>query len=120
VDIEDVLENGAGFFVKIKGVDTPEAAKPLRGAEFLVNREEAAPLLENEFYIEELKGLKLTDEAGEELGAVNDVIEGGGGFLLEVKLVSGRIVLIPFRNEFLGEISTEKKYVVLLERWILE
>jgi 16S rRNA processing protein RimM len=106
--------------MKFAGIESPEAAKALSGAELLVEREQAAPLREGEFYIEDLKGLEVIDGSGERLGSVRDVLEGGGGFLVELEMPSGECRLIPFRNEFFGEIDLQKGRALLHARWILE
>jgi 16S rRNA processing protein RimM len=68
----------------------------------------------------------LDDPALEVLGVVTDVIEGGGGQLLELRLSSGaageagRLSLVPFRAEFFGEVSPRRGRALLLTRWILE
>jgi 16S rRNA processing protein RimM len=102
------------------GIASPEAAKTLNGAQLIVGREQAAPLKKGEFYIEDLKGLPVTAEAGEIIGSITDIIEGGGGELAEIKLSNGEKRLIPFRKEFFPEINLEKGRVVLQNLWILE
>jgi len=57
---------------------------------------------------------------GELIGHITDILEGGNGELAELRLLSGELKLVPFRNEFFGDISIEKGRVVLRERWILE
>ena len=96
LEIERVRENGAGFFIKFKGIDTPEDARKWSGAEILVSREEAAPLGSGEYYIEDLKGLSLCGEDGATLGVVGDVIEGGGASLLKRVLRRARRGLFRF------------------------
>ena len=54
------------------------------------------------------------------MGEITGVLEGGGGFLVEVRLPSTELRLIPFRNEFFGEVDPENRRAVLLEEWILE
>ncbi|MDR0684118.1 MAG: ribosome maturation factor RimM [Spirochaetaceae bacterium] len=108
------------ILVKFKDIDTPEAAKALSGAEFLLSRSEAAPLAKGEYYIRDLKGLSVVDGDGGGLGEVRDIMEGGGGQLVEVRLFSGETRLVPFRDEFFGEINVEKREITLLVRWILE
>ena len=105
--------------VKFWGIDSPEAAKTLNGAEILVTREQAAPLYEGEFYIEDLRGLNLVNE-GKTIGIINDVFEGGSGFLVEVLLESGEKRLVPFRDEFFGLVDPAADRVELLNNWILE
>ncbi|MDR3356772.1 MAG: ribosome maturation factor RimM [Spirochaetaceae bacterium] len=108
------------ILVKFKDIDTPEAAKALSGAEILLSRSEAAPLARDEFYIRDLKGLSVVDCDGRGLGELCDILEGGGGQLAELRLLSGETRLVPFRNEFFGEISLEKRKITLLSLWMLE
>jgi 16S rRNA processing protein RimM len=122
--IEETLRVGSSLAVKFRGIDTPEAAKALSGAEMLVGRDHAAPLGTDEYYIEDLRGIPVTDTAGAVLGHITDVLEGGGGQLIEIRLTSlrlpgGEFRLVPFRKEFFGEVDTEKRRAVLLESWIL-
>jgi len=115
--IEDIFT--APLSVKFAGIDSPDAAKTLTGAEILVPREQAAPLREGEFYIEDLRGLKVIAES-KTIGIISDVIEGGGGFLAELLLASGEKRLVPFRNEFFGSVDPVSGQVELLTSWILE
>ena len=122
-EIEDRGEISGTLLLKFRGIDSPEKARALSGAEILVDRRGAAPLLKNEFYVEDLKGLKvvLGNIDGREIGEVCDVIEGGGGYLVEIRLTSSRsLCLVPFRNEFFGEIEVKKGRAVLLEEWIID
>jgi len=130
--------------MRFKGIDSPEMAKTLNGAQLLVEREQAAPLNKGEFYVEDLKGLKVCVNSDEVpslepssnlcalcasaplreglpiIGSLTDIIEGGGGELAEIKLSNGEKHLVPFRKEFFPEISPEKGRVLLQNLWILE
>jgi len=110
------------LFMKFSGIDSPEKAKTLNGAEIIAERSMAAPLNPDEFYIEDLKNLAVISgtEKPEMIGNITDILEGGGGDLAEIKLVSGEKKFVPFRKEFFGEINFEKGSVILLEKWILE
>jgi 16S rRNA processing protein RimM len=135
----------AAFFrplsLKFAGIDGPEAAKFLGGAEIIAGRDEAAPLREGEFYIEDLKGLAVyaakavrgqTPEVPERpktpeqppeseiAGQISDIVEGGTSFLAEITLVSGEKRLVPFRNEFFGPVDLVSGRRELLVLWILE
>jgi 16S rRNA processing protein RimM len=120
--IEESQEIHAAVLMKFQGIDTPEDAKKLSGGELLVDRSQAAPLQDDEYYIEDLKGLKVVLAAfdGTELGEITDVMEGGGAELVEIRLISGEKKLVPFRNEFFGKIDVENQRAVLLSDWILE
>jgi 16S rRNA processing protein RimM len=115
----EAAEGVSSLVMKFRGIDSPEAAKTLTGAELLVARDEAAPLGQGEYYIEDLKGIEVW-EGAEALGSIQDVLEGGGGSLVELRLTSGETRLVPFRDEFFGEVDIEGKRARLLCRWILE
>jgi 16S rRNA processing protein RimM len=115
----EAAEGASSLVMKFRGIDSPEAAKILAGAELLVGRDEAAPLGRGEYYIEDLKGLEVW-EGTEVLGSISDVLEGGGGSLVELRLRNGGTRLVPFRDEFFGEVDIEGKRARLLCRWILE
>jgi len=102
------------------GIDSPEKAKTLTGSQLIAGRDQAAPLNDGEFYIEDLKGLPITAENGEVIGSIIDIIEGGGGELAEIKLSGGEKRLVPFRKEFFSEISPQEGRAVLKNLWILE
>ena len=119
-EVEAVEERGNALLMKFRGINTPEEAKILQGGEIIVPRDKGAALGSDEYYIEDLRGILSQDEAGTPLGTVMDVLEGGGGYLLEIKLLQGGSRLIPFRGEFLGEIDLEKGSAALLAPWILD
>jgi 16S rRNA processing protein RimM len=118
--IEETLRAGPALAIKFRGIDSPEAAKALGGAELLADRAHAAPLGEGEYYVEDLRGMAVADAGGTIYGDILDVVEGGGGDLIEIRLPSGEAKFVPFRTEFFGEIAVESRRVVLLTPWILK
>ena len=121
--------------LRLEGIDTVEKAAEFRQALLVVSREEACPLKEGEFYVEDLKGCGLfchIDGEGEFLAArVLDVIDGGGGFLLEVmpdgdfcaRFLPGSEVkpcFVPFNKHFCGKVEIEASRIELLNFGILE
>jgi 16S rRNA processing protein RimM len=127
VSIEESVPILSQAAMKFAGIDSPEAAKALGGAELLVRREEASPLGPGEFYVEDLKGLAVvftgeggSGQEGEILGHVAGIVEGGGGDLVEIRLAAGEFKFVPLRKEFFAPIAPETGRMVLLQRWILE
>ncbi|MCL2209877.1 MAG: ribosome maturation factor RimM [Treponema sp.] len=107
--------------IHFEGIDSPEKAKTLSGAQLIAGRDQAAPLGEGEYYIEDLKGLAVLSDKDEIIGHVTDIIEGGSGELVEIKPLSGgEKYFIPFRKEFFSEISLEKGRLTLCNTWILK
>ena len=133
LQIEEIAPAPPSVLMRFAGIDSPEAAKTLNGAQLLAGREQAAPLGDGEFYVEDLKGLAVItkdgltadcgqddDQAGEIIGHITDIIEGGGGELAEIELTGGEKRLVPFRREFFSEICPEKGRLILQNLWILE
>ena len=119
VKVEESAEYNSLALMRFAGIDTPEKAKTLSGAQLLVPREQAAPLGKDEYYIEDLKGLPVLSPQGEEIGHVTDIIEGHGD-LVEIKLVNSEKKLVPFRKEFFSVIDPASGKLVLQNLWILE
>lgn len=126
-EIEAVEGSSSLLLVKFRGIETPEQAKQLAGAEIRVPRDKACPLEEGEWYVDDLCQCSLVYE-GNPIGRITTVMEGGAGDLLEVTLSEGsnpdqsggKTRLIPMRNEFIGKVDLESKTVELMHRWILE
>ena len=118
--VEECVVRNADALLKLRGIDSPEAAKKLHGADILVPRDMACPLERGEFYINDLCNSDLVYK-GNSVGTIADVVEGGGGLLLEVsEAATGRTVYVPFRSQFIGKINIPAKQVELMHRWILE
>ena len=101
--VENARVAGNVLYMKFAGVDSPEAAKKLNGAALQTSLENACPLKEGEWYVEDLKKCSLvyfgeenglgndvapTDDIRSRsvVGSITDVLEGGAGELLEVLL----------------------------------
>jgi len=121
IAIEESTAAPPAALLRFAGFSSPEAAKTLSGAEILVERSHASPLAAGEFYIEDLKGLAVISAEDHSLvGHISDIVEGGGGELVEITLPNSERKLVPFRNEFIAEINLEDQRLLLKNRWILE
>ena len=87
-----------------EGCDTPEAAARLVHKDLWIEREDAQPLEENEYYIGDLIGMKVVSDQGEELGILADVLQMGANDVYVVK--KGRDeLLLPAIHECILEID---------------
>lgn len=117
--IESVAGSGRSVIVKFVGVDSLEDAKALVGAELWAERAVAAPLGDDEYYYRDLCLCSVTLN-GAVIGRVREVREAAGRDLIELELHDGRMVLVPFQNEFIGQVSLQDRLVELKTAWILE
>ena len=72
--VEACRVQGDDVYLKLKGFDDRNAAETLRGAMLYVDREHAAELEENQFFIADLLGAEAVDTKGGEIGVLKDVL----------------------------------------------
>ena len=129
--VESVSLGNAVAYVKFQGIDSDKDVLRYNKWSISVPRKYCKKLEKDEWYIEDLRNCTLiykgegepaTLDAPRELGTITDVLEGGGGYLLEVSLSEScdRKVLIPFRDQFIGKIDIKNGTVQLMHLWILE
>lgn len=119
-EVEAVKGSGASTLIKLKGIDNPEEGKLYAGYEILVDEELKAPCYEGEYYESDLIGCDLIFN-GETLATVIGMFYGGPNDLLESKRTDNdAVVLVPFRNEFVGDVNIADKTIELRVDWILD
>jgi len=94
------------FVAKIAGVADRASAGALTNAALYVPRESLPDIGEEEFYLADLIGLAALAETGEAFGCVVDVLNFGGGDILEIARASGgETVFLPFKKEIFPRIN---------------
>ena len=110
-DVERVWWHGDRLILKLRGVDTRSAAEAISGNEVYVSDLERAPLPEGEFYLSDLIGCEIVEQAsGRRVGVVSGWQETGGPPLLELE---GSEALIPFAQSICREIDVAAKRIVI-------
>ncbi len=119
--------------VRFVGVADRDRAEELRRHWLAVDRDAIAPAPEGSFYFFELLGCEVVDARLGSLGQVTDVIEDGGGTLLQVRgpvaeaevateaeteavpasdgTTDRREVLIPFVDSYLGKVEPDAQRI---------
>jgi 16S rRNA processing protein RimM len=90
---------------KIKGVESLEAAKALKGTELFVARGALPEPAPDEFYYRDLVGLRAELKDGGSLGLVTAVHDYGAGTSLEVESAEFGAVLVPFTRACVAEVD---------------
>ena len=93
--------------MKFAGLDKIEQVQSLVKKDLYVNREDAIPLEDGEYYIADLIGLKVFDEVGTLLGELADVLQTGANDVYIVKN-GDKELLIPVIEECIREVDLEK------------
>jgi 16S rRNA processing protein RimM len=85
-------------------------AEALKGTKLYCQREDLPEIEEEEFYIEDLRGLNVLDESEKIIGTISDVVNYGAGDIIEIKFEDGSSEMFPFTKELFPHIK--KDYVV--------
>ena len=123
-DVERVQELNGDILLKLRNLDSPEAAKMYATWDIMVPREFASPLEEGEFYYCDLFGSVLLHD-GSRIWVVKSVIDNGASALLEIECDADedgkrRTVLVPFLDQFIGDVDIKNKTIELKETWFFE
>jgi 16S rRNA processing protein RimM len=98
---------------RLKGVSNRASAEALVGCTVLVPAADRPELAEGEFHLLDLVGLEARlAGSGDPIGRVSNLISGGND-LLEIQLVSGKTVLIPFVEAIVPEVQLEEGWLLL-------
>jgi 16S rRNA processing protein RimM len=102
------------FVARLEGVGTCEAATALSNTDLYLSRDALAPTAEDEFYHADLIGLAAQNTAGEHVGRVANVLNFGGGDILEIEpAAGGETLLLPFTKEAVPFIDLAGRQIVI-------
>ena len=100
------------FVLAIEGVSTIDEAETLRGLELRIEEAELPALPEGSYYHHQLRGLRVEDEAGAEMGVVDDVVETGAEARVLVVRGPGGETLLPFAAGFVRPVDLARGRLV--------
>lgn len=99
--------------VRFKEVTDRNHAERLNGRELFVDREVLPEPDEDEFYLEDLIGLSVETVSGASVGEVVAFHDFGAGDIVEIRLGTGRTIMIPFSEAAVPEIDAERGLMIV-------
>jgi len=90
IEIDQARPQGGGFIGHIKGCDVREDTRHYTGKELLIPKD-LLPALEEGWYWYELEGLRVVNQAGEDLGRIVRMLETGANDVMVVQGDAGSI-----------------------------
>lgn len=109
--VKSISLAGKFAFYRFAEVSSTEDAEKLIGKNLYISELELPKLKGDIAYLHELIGLKVLSEQHDEIGILNDVFKMPASDVYEVKLKSGKKILIPAVEEFIEEVHLTKGFV---------
>jgi 16S rRNA processing protein RimM len=106
--LERIRVNKNTFILKFKGIDHIDDTEDLLGSLVHINRAELTELEENEYYWEDLLGMRVYDETGELIGEIRNIFETGSNDVYVVKH-RGKEILIPAIMDVIKKVDINEK-----------
>jgi len=98
--------------LKLSGCGSFEDAEELRGCELKVLEKDRITLSEDSFFWDDLIGMSVVSEGGEEIGKVFEIFPTGSNDVLVVKN-KDREVLLPFIGDVVLDVNVEEKKMLV-------
>ena len=106
------------ILLTLSGVNDRDEASALRGRLLQVTRSELTVLPENKFYVFDLIGVDVFDEAGKKIGKLADVLQPGANDVYVIRQTNGGELLLPaLRSVVLSVDIAERRMVVRPPEW---
>lgn len=113
LNIEHSYRQNNYIIIKFKEVANPKEAEVLKGGLLEVTRGELVPLPGDCFYIFDIVGLKVYDNEGKFLGAIEEVLQTGANDVYVVA-TDGKPLLIPALKQVVREIDLPGRRMVVV------
>ena len=112
--VEGVRYHKNMVLLKLEGIENPEQGELLKNSYLEIDRADAIPLEEGQYFIVDLIGLDVYTDEGKLLGKVEDIYNTGANDIYVVKDELGKQVLLPGIKEVIKEVKLDDKIIVHL------
>jgi len=121
ITLEEVVRRPQGYAVRFGGVGDRTAAEQMQGQNVYIGEDELPALGGGQYYHFHLKGMAaVLESSGEKIGTVRDSVNLPSTDALEVVLLDGRDIIIPYNEQAVARVDEENKLIVLSDSYIEE
>jgi 16S rRNA processing protein RimM len=119
LNVSDARAYNQQILLKFQGLDDRTAVDPLKGKLIQVTKKDLVKLPEGHYFIFDIVGLKVYDEAGVFLGAVTDVLSTGSNDVYITEQEGHKPLLIPAIKDVVKTIDVPggRMIVKIQEEW---
>ena len=105
LEVENVKFFKQFVILKFKGFDNINDVEGYKRCPLLVERSEAVPLEEDEYFITDMIGMQVSTDSGEDFGVLKDVLTTGANDVYVIDRPSEGEVLIPAIKECILDVD---------------
>ncbi len=113
LEIEEVKYQKNQVLLKFKGIETIEQAELLRNAYIEIDRKDAIPLKEGQYFIADLLESEVYSDQGTLLGILDDIYNTGSNDIYVVKDSLGKSILLPGIPDVIKKVDLENKKITV-------
>ena len=99
--------------LKLEGIDDRNAAETMRNRELLLPREDLWKQPEDTYFVDDLVGCAVVSEDGAPVGTLKTVHSRPAQDLYEIERADGSSFLLPAVKEFIKDVKTDEKIIVI-------
>ena len=111
--VENVRYHKNMVLLKLEGIENPEQAELLKNSYLEIDREDAIPLEEGQYFIVDLIGLDVYTDEGKLLGKVDDIYNTGANDIYVVKDELGKQILLPGIKEVIKQVDLNNEKIIV-------
>ncbi len=109
--VQNIRYQKNNLIVKFAEINSIEEAERYKGAVISAERDELGELPEGVYYIADLIGLRVEDEAGRYIGTIKDVFNTGANDIYEIEREGKKPLLLPVIEETVLEVNIAGGFV---------
>ena len=109
--VQNIRYQKNNLIVKFAEISSIEEAERYKGAVISAERDELGELPEGVYYIADLIGLRVEDEAGRYIGTIKDVFNTGANDIYEIEREEKKPLLLPVIEETVLEVNIAGGFV---------
>lgn len=114
-DIQSLVKHKNLYLIKLKGVESRDDSDLLRGTKLYLDKNSLPEPEEDEFFVSELKGMKVKNLKEEDFGVVENVFNFGAGDILEIISNTGEYYMLTFTKKTVPVVDINEKFIVINE-----
>lgn len=99
--------------LNLEGIFNRNEAERIRNKKLFIVPEMLPKIPDNQVYLSLLIGYCVFDEIGREIGVVEDFINTGAQDIMIVKHISSIEFMVPYVNEFIKKVDTERGQIII-------